>query len=149
MTRFLQFTLLALLASCLPAAAQLPRSFTVKADVPFKFKIGERLFRPGSYELITYGTNLMAVKDARSHFIASLVVRLMDSTTAAPATKLVFNRHKKYLYLSQISFRDRTQRLEIVGEQLAIPQPRFPDTAPTEILLFNDRHTISGMKQYP
>jgi len=150
MNRFLQSTFLALLlASRLPATAQSPRPFTVKADVPFKFKIGERSFRPGSYELIAAGTSLMALRDARSHVVASLIIRPVDSGAVATATKLVFRNQKKHLYLSQIKFQDRTQVLEIVGEQLAIPQPRFPETAPTEILLFNDRKLGPPMNRHP
>ena len=150
MKGLLQSAFLALLlpASWLPATAQARPHVMVQADVPFKFKIGERSFRPGSYEFLSTGTNMMALRDGRSRVVASLVTRPIDSGAVAPSTKLVFRNWKKHLYLSQIKFQDRSQILEILGEELAIPQTRPPETTTNEILLFSDRKSGYGMKRY-
>lgn len=149
MKGLLQSTFLALAlvaALLLPATAQSPSHIAVQAEVPFKFNIGERSFRPGSYELLSTGTNLMALRDGRSRVVASLITRPLESGAVAADTKLVFHYWKKHLYLSQIKFQDRSQILEIMGEELAIPQTRPPETATTDVLLFSDRKSGAGMK---
>jgi len=148
MERFSRSIFVALLlgTSLLPAAAQVRPYLTIKVDVPFKFKVGERSFRPGSYELLTAGTNLMALRDARAHIVASLMTRRVESGTVAPSTKVVFRHEKKHLYLAQIKLQDRSQVLEILGEEPAILPARPPETAPSEILLFSGRQPL-GRKQ--
>ena len=150
MKRFLQSTFLAvsLVASLLPAAAQVRRPYVaIKVDVPFKFKVGERSFRAGSYELLSFGTNLMALRDARARIVASLVTRSVESGVVAPSTKVVFYQQKKHIYLAQIKVQDLSQVLEIRGEELAIPSSPPPALKPEDVLLFNGRQSDLGMKQ--
>ncbi|HWY68538.1 MAG TPA: hypothetical protein VNX88_07720 [Terriglobales bacterium] len=150
MKRFLQSTFLAasLAASWWPAAAQVRRPYVaIKVDVPFKFKVGNRSFRPGSYEFLSVGTNLMALRDARARIVASLVTRSVETGVIAPSTRLVFHPEKKQLYLAQIKIQDLSQVLEIRGEELAIPPSPPPVLAPAEVLLFNTRQSGVGGKQ--
>lgn len=149
MRRFLQSTFLAVLlvALLLPAAAQVRPYVAIKVDVPFKFKVGARSFRAGSYEFVSVGSNLMALRDARAHIVASLITRAVESGTVAPSTRLVFRHQKKHLYLAQIRVQDLSQILEILGEELAIPPARPPALAPSEVLLFGDRKSGTGLKQ--
>lgn len=147
MKRVLQLTLLALLlaASWLTSTAQVPAY--VKVDVPFKFKVGNRSFSAGHYEFRPTGVNLMALRDARAHVVASLMTRVVETGVVAPATKLVFYGQKKKLYLAEIKVRDQSQVLEILGEEFARMPTPLPRTAPTEVLLFGDRQSGLGMKQ--
>ena len=150
MKRFLQSTFLAasLVTLLLPAAAQVHRPYVaIKVDVPFKFKVGSRSFHAGSYEFVSVGTNLMALRDARAHIVASLITRSVESGVVAPSTRLVFRDQKKNLYLAQIKVQDLSQVLEIVGEELAIPPSPPPALAPSEVLLFSDRKSGTGLKQ--
>jgi hypothetical protein len=120
MKRFLQSTFLAvsLVSSLLPAAAQVRRPYVaIKANVQFKFKVGERSFRAGSYELVSVGTNLMALRDARARIVASLVTRSVESGVVAPSTKVVFYQQKKHIYLAQIKVQDLSQVLENSGRR--------------------------------
>ena len=150
MKRFLQSTFLAvsLVASWLPAAAQVRRPYVaLKVDVPFKFKVGERSFRAGSYELLSIGTNLMALRDARARIVATLVTRSVESGVVAPSTKVVFYQQKKDMYRAQIKVQDLSQVLEIRGEEPAIPSSPARALEPSEVLLFNGRQSGLGMKQ--
>jgi len=146
MKRVLQSALLVL--SLAPSwqllIAQVPAY--VRVDVPFKFKVGARSFRPGHYEFRPRGVNLMGLQDGRDRLIASFVIRTVESGDVAPATKLVFYRQKKDLYLARIKVQDQSQALEILGEEFARAPAPPPSIAPTQVLLFGDRVSV-GMKQ--
>jgi len=147
MKRFLQFAFLAIwLAASVPVAMAQERVL-IKAVVPFKFRVGNRSFRAGSYELLPAGTNLMALRDARAHVVASLVTRSVKSGTVAPSTRLVFRQQNKHLYLAQIIIQDLSEVLEVRGEEMAIPPSPSSALAPAEVLLFGDRQSGLGLKQ--
>lgn len=137
-----------LLAASLSQAEAEERTYkSVNVDVPFKFNVGQRSFHPGYYQFLFVGTNLMAVRDAHAHIVASLVIRYVETGTPAPATKLVFHPEKKHLYLAQIKIRDQSRILEIVGEELAIYPSTPPTPAPPEIFSFNDRRMGPRIRQ--
>ena len=112
-----------LLAALLAAAAQAKTYDCVDASVPFKFDIGHRTFRPGHYQLVIVGNGVLAVRDARKHVIALVITRQIQNGGPAVETKLVFAGDKKHPRLSQIVIANRSQALEVLGEELAIRQP--------------------------
>jgi len=132
--KFLQhstLSLLVVLASLLPAEAQVRKYQLIGADVPFKFTVGERTFAPGHYDFILVGAGLMAVRDHDRHVVASLITRFSEETKPAERTRLVFDRSKKKARLEKFYLENRTQVLEVVGEQLAMrsapaPEPLLP-----------------------
>ena len=96
-------------------------------DVPFKFNVGERTFRPGHYEFIFAGSGLVALRDGQKKIVASFVTRSIAAAKPASASKLVFSNRKKRQHLIQIWIENRAEGVEIIGEELAFrsipPQP--------------------------
>jgi hypothetical protein len=128
MKLLLQFALLAAaLLACQPGASAQARTYdALKADVPFKFNIGNRTFKPGQYHFVIVGAGLMAVRDARLRVVASLITRLVDADTPSAPGRLVFETEKKRHRLARILMEDHAQSLEILGEQVGLrsaPQP--------------------------
>ena len=142
--RFLQLSLLA--ALLFPALAQARTYDVMHADVPFKFDIGNRTFRPGHYDFIMVGPGLVALRDSHAHIIASLVVRERETDTPLPISKLTFNKLKKHFQLTEVWIEKRSQVLEIVGEELAVRQSLpAPSTQPSVMNSMFDRRQ-SGMR---
>ncbi len=143
MKRYLLAALLA--ALLLPAAAQARTYDVFTADVPFKFHVGNRTFRPGHYQFIFVGTGLLALRDAHARVVASLVTRSVETSTPSPASKLVFKKHAE---LAQILIENRSQVVEVLGEELAIRQPASPSPAlPRDVDSLFDRRSAPGLKQ--
>jgi len=107
-----------------PAAAEPHTYQVITANVPFQFFVGDRGFHPGQYEFIMVGNGLLAIRDAKKHFIASLVTRSSEADGPV-SNKLVFTHRKKRAYLTQIFLEDSTQVMEVQGEQLVIA-PALP-----------------------
>lgn len=130
----------------LATAAQAKTYDTVTIDVPFKFSIGERTFRPGRYQLIIRGNGLLALRDAHEHTIASLVTRTVDIGEPAADTKLVFKLKKNHAVLTQVLMEHHSQALEVMGEELAMRQADPVPELPAFIIdsLF-DRRSGSGL----
>lgn len=125
-----RFFVMTIFVACLmplsTAAADTHTYDAFLADVPFKFHIGQRTFRPGYYQFIFVGNGLLAMRDAHHHVVASLVTRFIDRGAPAGESKLVFTTHNKDICLAEIRMQDKSQVLEIVGEQLAIPTAAPP-----------------------
>lgn len=128
MKRLLFLALLVTPLSALPASAQTRTYDVLSADVPFKFDVGDHTFHPGHYQLIFAGSNLLVLRDASQHNVASLVTRSVETGEPAPATRLVFNTSKKRARLAEIRIAASSQVLEVLGEELAL-QP-VPAHAP-------------------
>jgi hypothetical protein len=150
MKSLLHSTLLAALAAALllPASAQVRTYNVLTADVPFKFNIGDRTFRPGHYQFIFVGTGLLALRDAKAHTVASLITRPIETGGPSPTTKLVFDTRKKNARLSRIWVENRSQVLEVLGEQLAMPSsPPLTTPLPAEGFSFSNRSDVPRLKQ--
>jgi hypothetical protein len=149
---YLYSTLLAvlLLTSPLPAAATQAHTYeTMAFDVPFKFDIGARTFRPGNYQLVFVGANLAVLRDAKRHTIASLITRPVEIGWPSPETKVVFDNQKDRSRLSRICIQYRLQVMDVVGEQVAMRQspPVFAPPAPFDVNSLFDRRSAQGFKQ--
>jgi hypothetical protein len=121
---FLSALLATVLTGLLVTAAHARTYEVLTTNVPFKFKVGDRTFQPGLYQFILVGPGRLAIRDAHQHFIASLITRSRELGGAAPATKLVFDTPKKHpAQLDQIWIENRSQVLDVVGEELAVRQP--------------------------
>lgn len=142
--RFLQLSLL--VALLLPALAHARSYDVMHAEVPFKFDIGNRTFRPGHYDFIMVGPGLVALRDSRAHIIASLVVRARETNAPLPTSKLMFNKQSKHFQLAEMWIEKRSQVLEVVGEELALRPARPAPTIEPGVVnsLFDRRRT--GMK---
>ena len=97
------FYLIAALVVALSAASHSQSSVPeiVKADIPFKFVLGNTTFQPGQYEVsVTWQGTIWrqgggaSVKAVNSH--------VATSTVATNQRKLVFRRIENYYFLKQI-----------------------------------------------
>jgi len=148
MGRLFLYALFATLLAILLAAAARARTYDcVDVDVPFKFDLGHRTFPPGHYQLVIVGSGLMALRDAHKHVVASVVTRQVENGGQAAETKLVFTKEKKFPRLSQVVIANRSQALEVLGEELAIrrstPQVEVP---PYVINSLFERQGSPGLK---
>ena len=76
MRRFLHLALIATsLGALLPTLAQARSYNVVSSDVPFKFQIGERTFKPGRYDFIMAGPGVVAMRDSRGRIVANIATR--------------------------------------------------------------------------
>ena len=117
-----------LAASMFPAAAQARTYEVLTVDVPFKFNIASRTFQPGQYQFILAGPGVLALRDGNGHVIASLITRSVETGTPSTTSKLVFDHHKKNAQLVRVVVENRSQALEIMGEQFAMRSEPFPAT---------------------
>ena len=144
-------TLVAALLACVrPAAAQARTYDVFTADVPFKFNIGNRTFRPGHYQFIFAGAGLLALRDAKKHVVASIIYRPINTGTPSPASKLVFKALKKHTQqLARICIQNQSQVLEILEEELAIRQtaPPPPALLPQGIESMFERSSVPRLRQ--
>jgi hypothetical protein len=140
--------LAALLAACQQSAMAQARTYdALGVDVPFKFNIGNRTFRPGHYQFVLVGPGLVALRDAKAHTIASLITRSIEIGWPAPETKLVFETKKKQTQLARICIQFRLQVLEVLGEQVAMRQSSpLPAAEPAEVGLLLNRRAEPGLK---
>jgi hypothetical protein len=118
--------LVALLATSVLLAAQARTYNVISVEVPFKFNVGTRTFSAGHYQFISVGPGLLAVRDSHARVIASLITRSIETGEVSPATKLVFELQKKHSKLARIRIQNRSQALEVLGEELAMRQPPAP-----------------------
>jgi hypothetical protein len=130
---FMALVAASLLALLQPAAAEGRTYEVLSADVPFKFAVGDRTFGPGHYQFIFAATNLVVLRDARQHVVASFVTKWVDTSTPMTETKLVFDTpENKRARLTQIRIQSRSQALEFVGEELAMRSLQPPISAPVD-----------------
>jgi hypothetical protein len=141
-----------LAALMFPAAAQARTYEVLTVDVPFKFNIASRTFQPGQYQFIVAGPGVLALRDGNGHVIASLITRSVETGTPSTTSKLVFDHHKKNAQLIRLCLENRSQVLEIMGEQYAMRSEPFPATivmpgafAPSMETLF-EGHLSKGLK---
>jgi hypothetical protein len=134
--------LLFLLAALLPAGAAAQdqpqahgRTYTAfSLDVPFKFSVGQRTFHAGSYQLIVLGPGLLALGDLqKKRIVATLLTRPMQTAEVPSTTKLIFTRKKGCLRLTSLLVEREGQSMEILGEEVAMPQ-NPPPAVPLSVL---------------
>lgn len=148
-SRLFLFALFAISLTVLLATAAHARTYEVfTVDVPFKFDIGHRTFRPGQYQFIFVGPGLLALRDSHAHVVASLVTRSIETGGPLPTSKLVFRNQKKQQHLAQIWIENHTQVVEILGEELSVRQSSPPPPPlPASVNSLFERSGAPGFKQ--
>jgi hypothetical protein len=131
----------AMMAGMLPATAQQHAYQSFTTDVPFKFNIGDQTYKPGEYQFVVAGVNLLAVRDAKEHTLAMLVTQSVDTGALPPASKVVFKKGDKHLKLAGIVIANRSEALEIVGKYNAQRQDPFQTLTPWEADVLFQRNT--------
>lgn len=120
MRRFLHLALLATsLATLLPTLAQARSYQVLTSDVPFKFQVGDRTFKPGTYEFIVAAPGVVAMRDSHERVVATFNTRPKTTGGPATATKLVFNTHSKTAQLIQIWAVKGEPGMDVLGEEMA------------------------------
>ncbi|HET9167371.1 MAG TPA: hypothetical protein VFP11_15330 [Candidatus Angelobacter sp.] len=129
MRRFLHLALLATsLGALLPTLAQARLYDVVSSEVPFKFQIGERTFKPGRYYFVLAAPGVVAMQDSHGHVVANIATQPSTTGGRATSTKLVFNTHSKTAQLIQIWTTKNQPGMDVVGEEKSVrtAQPVAP-----------------------
>lgn len=112
-----------------PAGARTYPGFA--ADVPFKFTVGHRKFNAGSYKFAVLGPGLLAFLNTKTREVVHLITRDTHPAEVPDTTRLVFTVPKKGdASLTSILLEGHAQGLEIMGEEIAIPQNPQPFVEP-------------------
>lgn len=82
-------TSLTLVVVGLTMAAQ-AQSKVIKANIPFEFNFGDKIFPAGDYSLVQPLQHLLVLRDSRRQAIAQTFTEGVDSLTSPDATKLKF-----------------------------------------------------------
>ena len=138
--------LLTVLVLLLPPIAHARTYQAFDTNVPFKFNIGSRTFRPGNYKFILVGPGLLSLCDEKGHIVASLMTRSVETGNLSPASKAIFRTEKKHPRLVELRIQDRSEVLEIVGEEVTVHRALQPGLTPDVNSLF-ERRSSPGMKQ--
>lgn len=152
MRRFLHLALLATsLGALLPTLAHARLYNVVSSDVPFEFQIGERTFKPGSYDFIMASPGVVAMRDSRKHIVANIATRPRTTKGGlADRPKLVFNTHSKTAQLIQIWVNKDQPGMDVLGEEKSVrtAQPLPPvNTFQPGLEFLMERPSAPGLKQ--
>ncbi len=114
------------------------------ADVPFKFTVGHRKFNAGNYKFVVLGPGLLAFLNTKTREVVHLITRDTPAATIPESTRLVFTVPKKgYSSLTSVLLEGHAQGLEIIGEEIAIPQNPQPSV---ESLMPGDFFAQPGLR---
>ena len=94
--------------------------FTV--NVPFTFTVDKRTFKAGQYKFAVLGPGLLGVLNTKTREAVHLITRDVQLAEVAPATHLTFTKSGKRRRLTSILLGGRAQNLQIVGEEMFVPQ---------------------------
>jgi hypothetical protein len=95
-------TALVLTVVGLSLAAQAQSTQFVKANIPFEFNFGDKVFPAGEYSLTQPLQHLLVLRDSRGQAIAQTFTEGVDSTTAPDATKLRFHHSDGQYVLTEV-----------------------------------------------
>ena len=150
MRRFLHLALIATsLGALLPTLAQARLYDVVSSEVPFKFQVGERTFKPGRYYFILAAPGVVAMQDSHGHTVANFATRPRTTGGLAISPKLVFNTHSKTAQLIQIWATKDQPGMDVVGEEKSVrtAQPAPPvNTLQPGLEFLMERPSAPGLK---
>lgn len=152
MKRFVLFAVLAASLSGLAPAVAHARMYEIfSVNVPFKFNVGDRTFKPGQYQFIPVNPGVVAVRDSHAHVIATLTTRPTETGGITSTSKLVFKRQNNRARLAQIWIGDPSRGMDVVGEESAAGRstgsvPPDPMLSPDVLSLF-ERRAEPGFKR--
>ena len=109
-------TLGSLFALVVPGAAnaQLTSPGVVKANIPFSFTVGKKMFPAGEYRVKNSGTEGVLLITAEDSSQGGLVRTLgVEANKRSSQSKLIFRRHGEQYFLAQIWVKDETSGREI------------------------------------
>jgi hypothetical protein len=112
------FTSLLLGVLMLGSAAQAQQSQRViKANIPFDFVVGDRIFPAGRYSLVRIGPSLLELRDSDGHVLANVLTQSVLTLSTPASPKLRFDAEGGRHVLTQV-----WQENESIGQQ--IPQSK-------------------------
>jgi len=91
-------------------------------NVPFKFTVDKRTFNAGQYEFVVLGPGLLGVLNTKTREAVHLITRDLRLPEAVPATHVTFTKSGKGRRLTSILLGGRAQSLQIIGEEMSVPQ---------------------------
>lgn len=92
-------------------AQRAPR--TIKADIPFDFSVGSRVFPAGSYSVVRIDASLVELRDSRGRLLLNSLTQPVQSSTRPARAKLEFANLDGRHILTQV-----WQEGEMVGQEI-------------------------------
>ena len=109
--------LLVSLVMLAPAAYAQRMVRTVKANVPFDFTVGTRVFPAGNYSLVRIDASLLELRDSAGNLLANMLTRSVQASTKPARPKLLFDSQNGRHILIQV-----WQENEPVGQEILQPK---------------------------
>jgi hypothetical protein len=110
--RSFAFLLLSVLAVGTFAQAQQSER-TIKANIPFDFSVGNRIFPAGRYALVRVEPSVLELRDYEGRVLASVLTQSIQSLTAPAQPRLLFDGENGAHALTQV-----WQPNESIGQRL-------------------------------
>ena len=120
--------LLSVLSLGLLAQAQ-SNERTIKANIPFEFSVGNRIFPAGSYALVRVAPFLLELRDPEGRVLANVLTQSVQSQTAPAQPRLLFDSEAGGHALTQV-----WQENEFIGQRL------LPSKSATRAVQKGSRH---------
>jgi cytochrome c biogenesis protein ResB len=99
-TRTLTALTLAVIGLAVAAPAQ--SAHTIKANVPFEFNFGDRMYPAGEYSLTQPEQNVIMLRDSRGHAVGQVLTVAIDSRLLTADAKLRFTNFNGMHILTEV-----------------------------------------------
>ena len=129
--------LLSVVTLGLCAQAQSPER-TIKADIPFEFSVGNRIFPGGRYSLVRTEPFLLELRDPDGRVLANVLTQSVQSQVAPAQPRLLFDNQGGGHALTQV-----WQENESIGQQL------MPSKSATRAVQKATRHVQTAQVSNP
>jgi hypothetical protein len=141
MTKLIARSIASLLLSALTlgplAQAQSPER-TIKADIPFEFSVGNRVFPAGRYLLVRTEPYLLELRDPQGQVLANFLTQSVQRQMAPAQPRLLFDSEGGGHALTQV-----WQENESIGQQLQ------PSKSATRAVQKGTRHVQTAQVSNP
>ena len=105
-----------------PVQTDARRYLVLMVNVPFKFTVDKRTFNAGQYKFAVLGPGLLGVLNTKTREAVHLITRDLRLPEAVPATHVTFTKSGKGRRLTSILLGGRAQSLQIIGEEMSVPE---------------------------
>jgi hypothetical protein len=102
-------------------------TYIIHINLPFRFRVSDKKFRSGEYELVSKAPGLVFLCDPQGRILTTALARAVEVADAPGATKLMFRKHGKRFDLAQIWVENRRygQQLYGVDEPIRLGKPQM------------------------
>jgi len=96
-----------------PAARAQRVERVIKANIPFEFSVGNRIFPAGNYSLVSTAPALLELRDPEGHSLLKVLTNSVETRATPAFPRLQFEREDDRYSLAQV-----WQEHDSIGQQL-------------------------------